>query len=169
MESTAARIQVVTCVFAICVSIAAVGTARSDKTKWMPVQLCIELEYVLGIIVGLTSLYWTSFSILIPFVNVDFHNVLCVVMIFGFPLTSSSITRMIISEKNIRFIQAAVNFTAAIYLLFTWGGKKDTKTKAQGGIEIVPGATIFSPSPPRRRYAKPKSLRQMNVAHRASQ
>ena len=167
MKSVAARIRVVTCVFAGCLFIAALVTAQSEKTKWMPVKLCIELEYVLGIIVSLTGLFWTSFSMLIPFFNVDFHNVLCVIMILGLPLTSSSITRMLISEENIRFIQAAVNFTAFVYLLLTWGGEKDKKTKAQGGIEIVPGATVFSPSSPRRRYAKPKSLRQMNLAHRA--
>ena len=169
MKSIATYIQVVTCLFAACLGVAAVATAHSDKANWIPIKLCIEVEYFLGIIVGLTGLSKASFSMLIPFSNVDFNKVLCVTMIFGFPFTSSSITRMIMSEVNIRFIQAVVNFTTAIYLLLTWGGREDKKSKAQGGIEIVPGATSFSPSPPRKRYTKPKSLRQIELAHRASQ
>jgi hypothetical protein len=168
MKSVAAYIRVVVCAFSLGLFFATAGTAHADHMKWIPIKLCIELEYLLGIIVGLTGQLKAAFSMKVPFFNVDLNKTLCVLMIFGFPLTSSSITRMFISEECIRVIQAAVNLIAFTYLLLTWDGKEDEKTKAQGDIEIVPGATIFSPSPPRRRFAKPKSLRQKQLTHRAS-
>ena len=61
-------------------------------------------------------------------------------------------------------IQALVNFTVCIYFMWAWGDNTDKKTIADGNIEVTPGAHMVGPT--RRRYAKPKSLRQREVASR---
>ena len=72
-------------------------------------------------------------------------------------------TKYLFTEKGIRWIQMFVNAAAFVYLILTWAINKDKKTTAQGDI-----VTVLSTSPPRRRYTKPKSLRQIEVVHRAS-
>ena len=53
------------------------------------------------------------------------------------------------------------------YLAYAWGDSEDKKVKAKGDNETIPGEYI--PDPPPRRYAKPKSLRQRELASRVNQ
>lgn len=52
-------------------------------------------------------------------------------------------------------------------MAYAWGDAEDTETEAQGDKETIPGEHI--PGPRTRRYAKPKSLRQRELASRVNQ
>ena len=128
-------------------------------------RVCMDPEYILGAIVGSIGVFYPSFSILIW--KRDIYKPVCMTIVLGFTVTSMYSTKFFLIEQGIRWIQAFVNAAAALYLAWAWGDREDAKNKAQGDIETIPGA--FLPGPPPRRYAKPKSLRQRELASRVNQ
>ena len=152
-------------VFAFVLIFAAAGTAIVDKTNPEFLRVCMDLEYVLAAIVGSTGVFYPSFPILV--LKRDIYKPVCMTIVLGFMVASMSLSKFFLTERKIRLIQAVANAAACLYLVWAWGDREDEKTKAQRDTENIPGAYVPGPLP--RRYAKPKSLRQREVASHANQ
>ena len=102
--------------FAFLMIFAAAGTAIVDKANPKFLRVCMELEYILGAIVGSTSAFYPSFSIQV--LKRDIYKPVCMTIALGFMVTSMSSSRFFLTEQEIRSIQAVVNAAACLYLVW---------------------------------------------------
>ena len=165
MTSIVSITQFFVLVAAFLLTAAAAAKAFRAKPDAKFLLVSMDLEFILGRIVGANGVLYPSFPILIR--KRDIYKPVCLTIVLGFMVTSMSLSKLLLTEQIIRFIQALVNAAACVYLAYAWGDSEDKKAKAQGDNETIPGEYISGPPP--RGYAKPKSLRQRELASRVNQ
>jgi hypothetical protein len=110
------------------------GTAHHDKATSMQLYICMELEFILSGLVGLSGLFCKQFSM--PFLHTDMNKLLCVTTTVGFLLTSMATTKLLLIELHIRWLQTGVNAVAFAYLALTWADRTDRYNIARGNVDF---------------------------------
>ena len=145
-------------------SLATVRVPRSQSTNPL-IMLNSEAEYLVSMIVGFSGIFATQVARLNG--NPTYDKVCGTLMIFAFGLTSTATSKRYFNEIALQAIQVVSNCCAAVYLSRLWAYQEDKRTEKKGKI-----MTILVPqtqcSPPRR-YARPKSVRQIRVVAESRQ